>query len=336
MSNDLLQKLFPIGGIAAIGCRHHEQNRTVAVETIDESTLALFVAHVTSLVARRLPKITAAQGHLRAAANGRPVQLPFYRIDAFTRRAFGGNPAAVVPLQRWLDDPQLQAIATEENLPATAFFAPAGDELRLRWFAPSSELELCGHATLATAHVLFNRLQPQRDQLTFVSGAGRLEARRDGPRVALDFPALPPLQERSLEEVAAAIGVAPVEVWEAAGGRGLAVVADAAAVRTLRPNVAALSALPFSALIVTARGVDGDCDFVSRYFAPKHGVAEDFVTGSAHCVLTPYWAGVLAKPRLFARQLSSRGGELWVEDCGNRVRIAGECVPTAEGTLLIP
>lgn len=264
------------------------------------------------------------------------MQLPFYRIDAFTRRAFGGNPAAVVPLQRWLDDSLLQAIAAEENLPATAFFAPDGEELRLRWFAPSSELELCGHATLATAHVLFNRLQPQRDRLDFVSGAGRLEAQRDGSRVALDFPALPPLQERKPGEVAAAIGVAPIDVWEAAGGRGLAVLPDVAAVGDLRPNVAALSALPFSALIVTARGVDGDCDFVSRYFAPKHGLAEDFVTGSAHCVLTPYWAGVLGKPQLFARQLSSRGGELWVENCGDRVRIAGECVPTAEGTLLIP
>jgi predicted PhzF superfamily epimerase YddE/YHI9 len=264
------------------------------------------------------------------------VQLPFYRLDAFTHRAFGGNPAAVVPLQRWLDDSLLQAIAAEENVPATAFVASDGEELRLRWFAPASELELCGHATLATAHVLFNRLYPERDRIPFVSGVGRLEARRDGPRVALDFPALPPQHERPPEDVGSAIGVAPTEVWEAAGGRGLAVLADAAAVRDLRPNAAAISALPFSALIVTARGFDGDCDFVSRYFAPKHGIAEDFVTGSAHCVLTPYWARVLAKPRLFARQLSSRGGELWVEDCGDRVRIAGECVPTAEGTLLIP
>ena len=308
----------------------------MTIESLDKRTFQVLVAHLTPLVARGRPKITAPQGQPRPGANGPPVQLPFYRVDAFTRRAFGGNPAAVVPLESWLDDSLLQAIAAEENLPATAFVAPDGDELRLRWFAPASELELCGHATLATSHVLFNRLYPDRERLAFVSGAGRLEARRDGTRVTLDFPALPVQRERAPEEVGAAIGVAPIEVWEAAGGRGLAVLADAAEVRDLRPNVAALTALPFSALIVTARGFDGDCDFVSRYFAPKHGIAEDFVTGSAHCVLTPYWAGVLAKPRLFARQLSSRGGELWVEACDDRVRIAGECVPTAEGTLLIP
>jgi PhzF family phenazine biosynthesis protein len=264
------------------------------------------------------------------------LKLPFYHLDAFTREAFGGNPAAVCPLERWPDDGTLLAIAAEIGLPATAFFEADGDDGTLRWFAPAGELQLCGHATLASGYVLLNILRPGLERARFASRAGRLAVERDGERIALDFPALPPHEERDPGLVAAAIGVRPNELWEAAGERGMAVLADPAQVRDLRPDSGAIAASPFSSLIVTARGFAGDSDFVSRYFGPKHGIAEDYVTGSAHCVLTPYWAGVLGKPHLFARQVSGRGGELWVEDCGDRVRISGDCVPFAEGTLTVP
>jgi PhzF family phenazine biosynthesis protein len=264
------------------------------------------------------------------------VQLTFYQVDAFTRAPFAGNPAAVFPLDRWLDEPTMGSIAAETNLPATAFFVADGDDFQIRWFSPASELQLCGHATLASGYVLLNSLEPERERVAFSTPAERLEVQREGGRLALDFPALPPQRARDPESIAKAIGIRPHELWEAPGERGLAVLRDAAQVRQLRPDPAAIAALPFSALIVTARGRDGDCDFVSRYFAPKYGLAEDFATGSAHCVLAPYWARAIGRPALFARQLSSRGGELWVELRGERVRIAGECAAIAEGTLTIP
>jgi PhzF family phenazine biosynthesis protein len=264
------------------------------------------------------------------------MKVPVYQIDAFTRRTFGGNPAGVCILERWLEDRTMLAIAAEKNLPATAFLVPGDAAWAIRWFAPAGELELCGHATLASGYVVLNVLHPDRSLVEFDSAAGRLEVRREGERLALDFPSMPPRQQHLPDPVAGAIGLPPAELWEAAGGRGMAVLAAASEVRDLRPDIAAVAALPFSALIVTAPGFENDCDFVSRNFVPKHGIDEDFATGSSHGVLTPYWAGRLRKARLFARQLSSRGAELWVEDLGARVRIAGECVPFAEGTLTIP
>jgi len=263
------------------------------------------------------------------------VRLPFYQVDAFTREAFGGNPAAVVRLRRWIDEQSLFAIAAETNLPATAFVTGNGPEYQLRWMTAHGELQLCGHATLASGYVVLNNVEPQRDSVAFATCAGRLEVVRDERRLALDFPALPVQTERRPALVSDALGIAPQSLWEASGERGMAVLADAAHLRELRPHSEAIAKLPFSALIVTAPGFAGDCDFVSRYFAPKHGIAEDFATGSAHCVLGPYWAGVLGKAQLFGRQLSSRGGEFWVEDRGDRVRIGGECVPIAEGTLTL-
>lgn len=264
------------------------------------------------------------------------MKIPFYQIDAFTREPFGGNPAGVCVLERPLDEGTMLAIAGEKNLPATAFLVPGPTGFGIRWFTASGELQLCGHGTLASGYVVLNILQRDRSRAAFDAGAGRLEVQRDGDRLALDFPAMARLQQHDPALVTEAIGVAPSALWEAAGGRGMAVLAAADQVRELRPDPSAVAALPFSALIATAPGFEGDCDFVSRYFVPKSGIAEDFVTGSAHCVLTPYWAGVLGKPKLFARQLSSRGGELWLEDRGDRVTIAGECVPFAEGTLTIP
>jgi PhzF family phenazine biosynthesis protein len=265
----------------------------------------------------------------------RAVRLPFYHVDAFTREPFGGNPAAVFPLDGWLEERTLAAIAAEMNLPATAFFVAQGDDFGIRWFSPAAELELCGHATLASGYVLLNGLEPEREAAVFHARAGRLEVRRQNGRLALDFPALPPQRQHDPQRAAGAIGIRPLELWEAPGIRGLAVLADAAQVRELHPAADAVEDLPFSALIVTARGARDDCDFVSRFFAPKHGIVEDFATGSAHCVLAPYWARVLGKSALFARQLSSRGGALWVEARGERVQIAGECAAVAEGTLAI-
>lgn len=262
------------------------------------------------------------------------MRLPLYQLDAFTSSPFAGNPAAICPLERWLDDELMQKIAAENNLAETAFFVPEGDAFRLRWFTPALEVELCGHATLASAYVLFNKLGLAADRVCFETRSGRLEVERDDDRLVLDFPALPARKEQPASLVAEAIGVRPQELW--GDDRAMAVLEDAVQVRDLRPDLNAIAALPIGSLIVTAPGFAGDCDFVSRYFAPKYGIEEDPVTGSAHCVLTPYWAGVLGKPALFARQLSPRGGELWVEDRGDRVKIAGHCVPVIEGTLTLP
>ncbi len=262
------------------------------------------------------------------------MKIPFYHLDAFAQAPFGGNPAAVCRLERPLDDRTSLAIAAENNLPATAFYWPDGADFALRWFAPAAELELCGHGTLATGYVVLNLLEPGRQSARFSTRSGWLEVERDGMRLALDFPALPARREHPPAIVGGALGITPKEVWEA--DRGMAVLERADQVRDLRPDLDAIAALPFAGLIVTAPGFHGDCDFVSRYFAPKYGIAEDYATGSAHCVSTPYWAGVLGKSQLFARQLSSRGGEFWVEVRGDRIRIAGTCVPIAEGTLTLP
>lgn len=259
------------------------------------------------------------------------MKLPYHHVDVFTRKAFSGNPAGVCLLEEWLEDRALQAVARETNLPATAFVTGSGDERELRWFAPAGELELCGHATLATGFVLLDGTE--RARLNFTARAGSIAVERNGDRYTLDFPAMHAQDEHMPSIVASAIGVLPKELWEADGGRGLAVLSDAEQVRKLRTDSNAIAALPFSALIVTAPG--DDSDFVSRYFAPKHGIVEDFVTGSAHCVLTPYWARRLRKRELFARQLSARGGELWVEDRGDRVGIGGNCVAIADGALTI-
>lgn len=230
------------------------------------------------------------------------MKVPLYQLDAFTREAFGGNPAAVCPLEQWLRDETLQAIAAENNLAETAFYVPENGIYRLRWFTPVAEVPLCGHATLATGHLILNVLEPGRQRVRFETLSGPVEVARDGDRLTMDFPALPLERELDPGMVAGAIGIRPEAFWEA--DRGMAVLGKAEQVRELRPDIARIAELPFKSLIVTAQGFEGDCDFVSRFFAPKLGIAEDPVTGSAHCVLTPYWAAVLGKPSLFARQLS--------------------------------
>ena len=257
------------------------------------------------------------------------MRLRLYQVDAFTRRTFGGNPAAVCPLEKWLPDALMQSIATENNLSETAFFVPRGEEYELRWFTPAAEIDLAGHPTLATAWAIHNHLGVQRDPLVFHTKIGdRLVVTREGDRLAMDFPARPP-KPRPIGDVAAALRAKPLEV--SAARDGFAVFAAEGDVRALKPDFAKVEALDCVGLIATAPGKD--CDFVSRYFAPKHNIPEDPVTGSAHCTLIPYWAQRLGKADMFARQVSARGGEIWCRHRGERVTIAGQCAPYLEGWI---
>jgi PhzF family phenazine biosynthesis protein len=262
------------------------------------------------------------------------MRIPLYQIDAFTSRRFGGNPAAVCPLSEWLSDATMQAIAAENNLAETAFFVAQGDGYLLRWFTPTIEVELCGHATLASGYVVTRILAPERRSVTFDTlRAGPLEVTRDGDILAMDFPAWPPEAKGADPRVLAALGLAPAQSF-VARGRALAVYDRPEDVTALRPDFAAMRAVPGADAIATAPGRDG-VDFVSRYFAPNHGVDEDPATGSAHCVLTPYWAERLGKQQLTARQISARGGDLVCTLRGGRVTLAGRAVLYLEGMITI-
>ncbi len=258
-------------------------------------------------------------------------RFPLYQIDAFADRAFAGNPAAVMPLEHWLPDAVMQAIAAENNLSETAFFVREGDGYRIRWFMPVGEIDLCGHATLASAFVVLTELEPGRDRVAFESMSGPLAVTREGERFCLDFPMRAPNPVPCPAGLSEALGVPVKEAWLT---RDLfALLEDEAAVRNLKPDLEALSRLEPTSFVVTAKGTD--CDFVSRCFAPREGIPEDPVTGSVHCVLIPYWAERLGKTRLFARQLSKRGGELFCELQGDRVKIAGKAVKVLEGAFLL-
>jgi PhzF family phenazine biosynthesis protein len=258
-------------------------------------------------------------------------RYPLYQIDAFADRPFTGNAAAVMPLQEWLPDEVMQAIAAENNLSETAFFVPDGDGFHLRWFMPIGEIDLCGHATLASAFVIFTELQPGRSRVVFRSMSGPLSVTREGERFCLDFPLRAPKPIPCPPGLAEALGVEVKETWLT---RDLfALLENETAVRDLKPDLEALSRLEPTSFVVTAKGTD--CDFVSRCFAPREGIPEDPVTGSTHSVLIPYWAARLGKKQLLARQLSKRGGELFCEEAGDRVKIAGKAVKVMEGFLLL-
>lgn len=259
------------------------------------------------------------------------MELRIFQVDAFSAKPFGGNPAAVVPLEKWLDDATLLAIAAENNLSETAFFVPEGDEFALRWFTPASEVDLCGHATLATAFVLFNLLGFSGEEVIFRSKSGKLSVGRSGDLLVLDFPARPAVETEPLPGLIEATGREPEVVLKARDF--LLVYPTEEDVRSLEPDFFQLSKLPVHAVIVTAPG--DDCDFVSRFFAPAVGVPEDPVTGSAHCTLIPYWAGRLGKSKLFARQVSRRGGELDCELAGDRVRIGGKATLFLSGSIFL-
>jgi predicted PhzF superfamily epimerase YddE/YHI9 len=258
------------------------------------------------------------------------MKLRQYQVDAFATQVFAGNPAAVCPLEEWLGDSLLQAIAMENNLSETAFFVPKGEHFALRWFTPVAEVDLCGHATLASAHVIFEILGYPDPVITFETRSGELLVERDGEGLRMDFPARVPTLCETPEPLGAGLGARPLEVL--AGDDYLAVFASEAAVRALVPDHTKLSALDRRGIIVTAPGAD--VDFVSRFFAPALGVPEDPVTGSAHCELAPYWAERLGKNRLAARQVSKRGGELTCEVRGDRVLITGSAVTFMQGEIM--
>lgn len=260
------------------------------------------------------------------------TQLPIFQVDAFAARPFTGNPAAVCPLEGdWLPVDLMQAIAMENQLSETAFFVPRGEDFELRWFTPVTEVDLCGHATLASAFVVMTELRPSADVVRFHTQSGLLTVRRSGARFVLDFPARPPKPAPRPEGLDAALGASPSAYRESV--KGLAVFDDEKAVRRMQPDFRFIAKLRTDGLIVTAPGLE--CDFVSRFFAPGAGIDEDPVTGSAHCTLVPYWSKRLGKRELFARQVSARGGELWCVDRGDRVDIAGEAVLYLRGTIAI-
>ncbi|TQV81751.1 PhzF family phenazine biosynthesis protein [Denitrobaculum tricleocarpae] len=258
-------------------------------------------------------------------------EISLYQVDAFTSEVFGGNPAAICPLEAWLDDALLQSIAAENNLSETAFFVRDGDDFHLRWFTPGAEVDLCGHATLATSYVISTYLEPGRDLIGFQSKSGRLEVTRNGDLYTLDFPVLKSEVVECPQLLRDALKIEVVGTLD--GMDMIALVRDAAAVRDLKPDIGRIAELDTRGLIVTARG--DDCDFVSRFFAPKQGVPEDPVTGSAHCLLAPLWAEKLGKTKMTARQLSARGGELIVELKGDRVLISGRAAPYMIGTITV-
>ncbi len=257
-----------------------------------------------------------------------------YQVDAFAAEPFAGNPAAVCLPEGPRDDHWMQHLAAEMNLSETAFLARTDDGWRLRWFTPTVEVDLCGHATLASAHVLWESgLLPATEAARFHTRSGLLTARRDTDWIDLDFPARPPKPAPDAPaEVAEALGVTPVSVHDA-GWAWLLELADAAAVRAAKPDFAALAAAPRGAASVTAAGDAPGVDFVSRFFVPAAGIDEDPVTGSAHCFLTPFWAARTGKDRMLAHQESARGGVVRVATAGDRVKIAGQAVTIFRGEL---
>jgi len=258
------------------------------------------------------------------------MRLPIFQIDAFTSVPFHGNPAAVMPLEAWLPDALMQSLAQENNLSETAFLVKEASGWRIRWFTTVNEVDLCGHATLASAWVVLNELEPGLASVDFRSRSGLLSVSREGDDLVLDFPSRPGRPAPDLiEAVTMAIGVRPMEVLVARDV--LAILEDETAVRAVVPKYDAMVDLPAMGTLISAPGRTHD--FVSRCFFPGDGVPEDPVTGSAHCTLIPYWAGRLGRNRLRAFQASRRGGELSCELAGDRVRIGGQAVKVLEGQI---
>jgi PhzF family phenazine biosynthesis protein len=260
------------------------------------------------------------------------MSIPYYQVDAFTGSLFSGNPAGVCWLTDWLPDTILQSIAAENNLAETAFVVQRDSCFDLRWFTPSLEVDLCGHATLAPAHVIFRHLGYSASVVRFQTRSGILTVSRAGELLTLDFPARPAVPCEAPAELVAGLRARPATTAKARDY--LAVFENEQAVRSLQPDIAALLRLDCLGIIATAPGEN--CDFVSRFFAPRAGVPEDPVTGSAHCTLIPYWSQRLGRSKLHALQVSQRGGELYCEHHGERVGIAGRAVTYATGFIHVP
>lgn len=260
------------------------------------------------------------------------MELDIYQLDAFTDSVFAGNPAAVMPLDEWLPTDVMQSIGQENNLSETAFFVPTPDDadhdFHIRWFTPGIEAQICGHATLASAAVLFDHLGWEAESVRFKSQLSSLKVSKMGEVLELDFPVLPRTSVEPTDAVREALGVPVLAYFDAQ--KDLAVLESAEQVRSVSPDMRLLKAHG-KGVIVTAEG--DDCDFVSRYFAPYGGIPEDPVTGSAHCVLVPYWSERLGKVKLHAKQVSQRGGELYCTLVGDRVLIAGKAALYMKGTV---
>jgi len=260
------------------------------------------------------------------------MKLSIYQADAFTEKVFGGNPAAIIPLQEWLPEEVMQNIAAENNLSETAFFVPKQNDFELRWFTPAVEVDLCGHATLASAHILFNHLNYDQPEIRFQTRSGLLTVKRNGEWITINFPADYAEKIEISPLIQTALQTQPLEVYK---GRldYLAVLPSSSGVLQLTPDFSAMKELGQRGVIVTSQG--DDVDFVSRYFAPNAGINEDPVTGSAHCVLIPYWSIMLKKDELIARQVSNRGGYLKCKLLGNRVEMSGRAATFLTGEIVI-
>ena len=267
------------------------------------------------------------------------IPIPIYQVDAFASNLFGGNPAAVCPLTDWLDSHVMQEIAAENNLAETAFFVADGDRFGLRWFTPLNEVDLCGHATLAAGFVVLDMLRPEARSVAFETRSGTLTVSREAAGFSMDLPTIPSVPCWPPDALVDGLRAVPVETRLATNGNFMAVFADEATIAALDPDMGRLASLHPGGVIATAPAdsrTDGmKVDFVSRFFAPSHGVPEDPVTGSAHCTLAPYWSARLGKRRLVARQISRRGGDLVCEWQGDRTRLEGQAVLYLSGVLNI-
>ncbi len=259
------------------------------------------------------------------------MDIPFYQIDAFTSRVFGGNPAGVCFLDSWLDEKMLQSIAAENNLSETAFLVKTADRYELRWFTPAVEIDLCGHATLASGFAVFEYRDQAARKVDFETKSGVLSVERRSELLVMDFPSRMPEPCSAPDDIARIMGIAPSHTLRS---RDLMLVYEnEEQVRKLKPDMSRVAGLDCFAVIVTAPGIK--CDFVSRFFAPAAGIPEDPVTGSSHCTLIPYWAERAGRKKLHALQLSERGGELFCEDKGSRVAIGGRAVTYLSGIITI-
>ena len=265
------------------------------------------------------------------AAENHVMNIKIYQIDAFAYQAFEGNPAAVCPLDSWLPEELMQSIAAENNLSETAFFVPEGEGFSIRWFTPAAEVALCGHATLASAFVLFDILNHEGDRIEFESKSGTLPVSRKGDLLELDFPSQPPEPCNTPKEIIEAFGIRPTECLKT--DDYIIILQNAQQVRTARPNLEILRCVDCRCVIISA--VSDEYDFVARVFAPNLGIMEDSVTGSAYTQLVPYWSKQTGKTVFHAKQVSPRGGELFCELVDDRVRIAGRAVKYLEGLIEI-
>ena len=259
------------------------------------------------------------------------MKIPYYHIDAFASEVFSGNPAGVCILKEWLPDELLQNIAFENNLSETAFIIDKGEYYDLRWFTPTVEVDLCGHATLAPSYLILNFLNPSLDSVSFKTQSGELFANRIGDKVEIDFPSRIPEKCIPHPDLISAIGIEPISVFKSRDY--LLLYESEEVIHSIKPDMVKLMNLDCLGVIVTAAG--NKYDFVSRFFAPRAGVPEDPVTGSAHSTLIPFWAERLKKDKMTAKQLSQRGGELLCTNLGDRVLMAGNCVIYSKGEIFI-